>query len=112
MRIPEADFEVGRHHYGVYGHDWRVMSPLTWLALLGEREMGMNVEMERLTSAPAVIVLSQESFADAIKDALQEINRAGALRNNPLLASRLVLQRAGLDAAAGLICPSCAIPLC
>ena len=98
LRIPEADFAVGGHHYGVYGHDWRVMPPLAWLALLGEREMGMNVEMERPANVPAVIVLSQEGFANAIKDALQEINRADALRNNPLLASRLVLQRAGSDA--------------
>jgi hypothetical protein len=39
VRIPEADFEVGGQHFGVYGHDWRVVPPLAWLALLAEREV-------------------------------------------------------------------------
>jgi hypothetical protein len=33
-RIPGADYEIDGRAYGVYGHDWRVTPPLTWLAVL------------------------------------------------------------------------------
>jgi hypothetical protein len=36
--MPEADFALGWHRYSVFGHDWRVMPPARWLALLSERE--------------------------------------------------------------------------
>jgi len=46
-RIPEVDFEVGGRRYGVYGHDWRAVSPTAWLALLAERETALRHKSRR-----------------------------------------------------------------
>ncbi len=100
-RIPELDFEVGGRRYGVYGHDWRVVPPLDWLALLAERETALT---SRITPPQPVseplVVLSQPDFEAAVRDAFQQLRaaRPGALEPNPLLRSRLVLRRAGLNA--------------
>ena len=36
-RVPEADFEVGGRHYGVFAHNWRQESADAWLRLKAER---------------------------------------------------------------------------
>jgi hypothetical protein len=97
-RLDEADFEVGGRHYGVYGHDWRVMPPVAWLALLGEREVGAGDQPAVMRPTEQVIVLSQSDFAAAVRDALHAFVRPDQLRGNPLIRSRLVLEHAG-DAA-------------
>jgi hypothetical protein len=43
-------------------------------------------------------VLSEPDFASAVRDALRDFKRAGALAGNPLLNSRLVVQRSGNQA--------------
>ena len=88
-RYPEADFEVGGKSYGIYGHDWRVMTPAVWIAKLAEKEVGGTGQA---TSAPAqpVISLSREDFSNAVKQALQDFARPGGLAGNPLLRSHLV----------------------
>lgn len=100
-RIPSADFTVGGHSYGVYGHDWRSVPPMAWLELLGERELASG---QRLADPPplpkaTLVVLSQSDFAAAVRDALRHLTSARALRDNPLLHSRLVSERAGNSAA-------------
>lgn len=103
-RIPEADFEVGGRRYGVYGHDWRVVSPKAWQELLAQREIAASaqaipgsfgqVPTASFGSAPQVseplLVLSHPEFEQAVRDALHDFPRPDALRNNPLLRSRLV----------------------
>jgi hypothetical protein len=97
-RLPEADFEVGGRRYAVYGHDWRVTPPMVWLDLLAERE----ISPEPMEVAPAdtkpLVVLGEEDFAGAVKDALRNFGRAGELRTNPLLRSRMVVERTGAAA--------------
>jgi hypothetical protein len=98
-RIPEADFEVGGRLYGVYGHDWRAVSPLAWLSLLAERETATGMEAATPpTVAEPLVVLSQPDFELAVRNALRDISRPDALQQNPLLRSRLVTNRAGLEA--------------
>jgi hypothetical protein len=97
--IPEAGFEVGGRHYGVYGHNWRAVPPMPWLALLAEREIAMTPQ----TSAPPpvnvpLVVLSQDAFATAVRDALHDYTRPDALHRNPLLQSRLISERVDLNA--------------
>lgn len=103
-RLVEADFVVEGRRYGSYGHDWRVTPPVAWLALLGEREVEAGAQAaERAATrraAEQVIVLSQPDFAAAVRDALHDYVRPYQLRSNPLVRSRLVLERVG-DAAAG-----------
>lgn len=91
IRRPEADFEVGGRHYGVYGHDWRAMPPAAWLTLLAEREVGLGRRPEEAARpAEQVIVLSQAEFAAAVREALRDFVRPDLLRGSPLLCSRLV----------------------
>ncbi|WP_144051189.1 ATP-binding protein [Calothrix sp. PCC 7507] len=91
VRIPTADFTVGGRRYGVYGHDWRVVSPTAWQQLLAQREMTNSVEA--VASAPVsqpLLVLSQQEFVEAVQDALRNFTRPDALQKNPLVRSRSV----------------------
>jgi hypothetical protein len=98
-RLPQADFTVGGVRFGIYGHDWRVMPPGAWLNMLAEREIA--VEGKTTTAPPVVqtmIVLSEAEFASAVHDALRDFARPDLLRANPLLRSRLILDRGGANA--------------
>jgi AAA domain-containing protein len=92
-RYTEADFEMGGKRYGVYGHDWRIMSPAAWIARLAEKEVG-GMGQTAPPAAEPVIFLSQDDFAKAVKQALQEFTRPDGLAGNPLLSSRLVSEAA------------------
>lgn len=121
-RIPEADFKVGDHCYGVYGHDWRVVSPKVWQALLAQREIDASAQAMAVSgkqdgsttsyahsaratmTAPSLIgeplvVLSQTEFAEAVRDALRNFSRTSTLQGNPLLQSRLVVERVAAQAS-------------
>ncbi|MDE3058287.1 MAG: ATP-binding protein [Bacteroidota bacterium] len=95
--IPEADFECGGKRYAIFGHDWRTMPLAQWLEILGQKEMGLEPNVAPPKSVEEVIVLSESGFASAIRDALREFKRRDVLRSNPLLHSRLVLDKAGVD---------------
>lgn len=100
-RIPEADYEIGGHHYGAYGHDWRVTPPAAWLALLAERETALTPQAAAPPqSPPSLLVLSQPEFEAAVQNALRQFAQPDLLRNNPLLRSRMVIERAGVSAHA------------
>jgi hypothetical protein len=94
-RYPEADFEVGTKHYGIYGHDWRVMSPAVWIGRLAEKEVGATGAAATPQPVEPLIFLSHDEFGNALKRALQDFARPGGLAGNPLLRSRLVAEAAG-----------------
>jgi hypothetical protein len=94
-RYSEADFEVGGKRYGIYGHDWRVMSPAVWIARLAEKEVGGAGQSASPAAAEPVIFLSRDEFEAAVKQALQEYARPTGLAGNALLRSRLVSEVAG-----------------
>jgi energy-coupling factor transporter ATP-binding protein EcfA2 len=101
VRIPEADFEVGGQHFGVYGHDWRVVPPLAWLGLLAEREVAAELQTTPAPNgAEPLIVLSRPEFEAAVRDALHNFTRPDTLYANSLLRSRVVAERAGAHATA------------
>ena len=98
-RIPEADYQVNGKTFGVYGHDWRVVPPLQWLTLLAERETAISPQNVAPPPAnQALIVLSRAEFDSALHDALRDFSRPHRLRENPLLRSRMVVERAGANA--------------
>src|SRR5262249_11101110 len=97
-RLPEADFEIGGQRYGAYGHDWRAVPPMPWLALLAERETAMMPQAAPPRSTAPVLALSEEEFAGAVRDALRDYTRPDGLHANPLLRSRLVVEQAGASA--------------
>ena len=89
-RFPEADFEIGGKRYGIYGHDWRVMSPAVWIGRLAEKEVGATGQSTSPPVADPVIFLSRDDFSHAVKQALHDFTRPNGLTGNPLLRSRLV----------------------
>jgi hypothetical protein len=116
QRLPEADFAVGGRAYGVFGHDWRVVPPLRWLELLAEHELATDASaLPPPERAAPLVVLSSDDFAAAVRDALHGYARPDTLRDNPLLRSRLVVERAGsaagtkarIDALRALITETC-----
>jgi hypothetical protein len=94
-RFPEADFEIDGKHYGIYGHDWREMSPAEWIGRLAQKEVGAasvpdaTVEIEPATS------LSRDNFDEAVRQALHGYARVGGLTGNLLLQSKLVRGETG-----------------
>jgi hypothetical protein len=94
-RYPEADFEVDSRTYGVYGHDWRMMTPAVWIARLAEKEIGATGQTTPPTIAERLIFLSRDEFGSAVKQALQDYAHPDGLAGNPLLRSRLVSEAAG-----------------
>lgn len=99
QRLPEASFETDGHAFGVFGHDWRAVPPAAWLDLVAKREITLR-SPEKVEAPPAatLLVLSKPDFADAVKDALRDFVRPEALRKNPLLRSRLIMEDVGPDA--------------
>lgn len=93
-RIPEADFEVGGRHYGVYGHDWRAMSRMAWQALLAQREIDASAQARPPSQiSEPLVVLSQPEFVGAVRDALRNFSCPSALQGSPLQQSRLIVER-------------------
>jgi len=93
-RLPEADFEVGGRPFGVFGHDWRAVPPGAWLALLSEREVA-SAPLDAVSpyTGEPLVVLSRPDFEIALRRALQDFSRLDALRANPLVRSRMVIER-------------------
>jgi hypothetical protein len=103
VRLPEADFEVGGRHFGIYGHNWRSEPPALWLSILADKELGLPVQQRPAPPEP-VIVLSQVEFSEAVRQALQDYSRPDTFSSNPLLRSRLVAER--LEAESALPSPA------
>ena len=95
--MPDADFTVGGRHYGVYGHDWRVVTPTKWLSVLAMREVGSHPQVRPSTPDPALLVLDRDTFASGVRLALRHLTRPDRLRDNPLLHTRIVTTAANSD---------------
>lgn len=99
-RLPQADFTVEGRTFGVYGHDWRAVPPLIWLANMAEQELGVRVETAVPTNLPTLLpVLNETDFATAVHDALRDFTNEVALQNNPLLDSRCLINATGANAS-------------
>lgn len=98
-RLNEIDYTVDEKRHGVYGHDWRIEPPLAWLQLLAEREVAGGAPVQPLSPSQQIVVLSQEEFTHAVRDALRDLPMVETLRKNPLLQSRIVAQRVSANAS-------------
>jgi hypothetical protein len=78
-----------------------VVPPAAWVARLSAQEIGTQVGDGAPAAAPALLVLGEVEFGAAVKRALRDVTRPDRLRDNPLLRSRIVTDRAGKDASAG-----------
>lgn len=99
-RLPEADFEVGDRRYGIYGHDWRVTPPDVWQKLLAQRETAASAQavLPSHVTEP-LVVLSHSDFIQAVRQALTHLNQPDLLDCNPLLQSRLIVDRVAAKAS-------------
>jgi hypothetical protein len=99
IHLPQAEFETDGKRFGVFGHDWRIEPPITWLSVLAEREIAMSpmIAQPPKTVQP-LVVLSQADFTSAVQDALRSITRPDGLQGNPLLRSRMVVEKVGPEA--------------
>jgi hypothetical protein len=90
-RASDADFEVAGRHYGVFARDWRREGGVAWLERMAGRELGGGEPVPDLErqSAPE-LALSQQEFAVAVRRALRDVHRPGALATNPLVGTRVV----------------------
>ncbi|MBT2414678.1 AAA family ATPase [Streptomyces sp. ISL-12] len=107
---------VGGHPYRLFAHDWRDMSPGSWLAEKQRTLLTDTVDDEDLTATDRSRVpvsssraMSRPEFADAVRSALRDLRRPQALDANPLRNSRLVadhgmtLREVLSNAVAGLV---------
>lgn len=99
-RVAEADFDVGGRRYGGFAHDWRAEPLSVWNQILAERQLDLEFQPEPVhqSSPPPLMVLSQPEFADAVRRALRDFARPDRLSTNPLMRSRLIRDRYGLQA--------------
>jgi hypothetical protein len=92
-RAAGADFTVGDHRFGLFAHDFRKVPVDPWLELVTERALQQDFTLPPPNAAEA-LVLSQEEFGDAVRQALRDLHRPDLLGRNPLLRSRLVREYA------------------
>ncbi|HEY8554045.1 MAG TPA: hypothetical protein VIL43_05850, partial [Burkholderiales bacterium] len=93
-RAPDAEASFDGRRYGVFAHDWRAEPPAAWLEHMAERELGAGAAPPAPPpQSPQRLVLSQPDFAAAVRQALRDYARPAALAANPLLRSRVVLDR-------------------
>ncbi len=93
QRLPAADFTVEGRRYGVFGREWRTLSPMAWLAAISDRELGIETTKRESSTSAALPVLNEQEFAAAVRDALHDFTNPNALQQNPLLKTRLVVQQ-------------------
>jgi hypothetical protein len=96
-RAPDADFEIGDRSYGVFAHDWRRVGRVEWLKRMAERELGDEARRDAARDTEPAPALSHPEFAHAVRRALRDLHRPGALAANPLARTRVVREhRAGM----------------
>ena len=91
-RAPSADFTVDGRLFASFVHDWRTATPAAWLARLSRQELGAH-ELPAPATDPDALVLGEQDFATAVRQALKDYTRPDRLRHNPLLGTRLLSAR-------------------
>lgn len=97
-RWPEAEAAVGETDYAVFGKDWRAVPPSAWLDALADREP--DADPSPADAEP--VVLSEDAFTAAVRDALKGFATPHRLVESPLVQSRVVRARPEADVAAAL----------
>ncbi|MCC6433934.1 MAG: sigma-70 family RNA polymerase sigma factor [Acidimicrobiales bacterium] len=87
-RVRDADADVGGMRLSAYCRDWRRLGPAAWLDLMEERELGGPIVAP--PAPPVLVVLAEDDFAAAVRNALRDLARPDRLTTNPLTASRVV----------------------
>jgi hypothetical protein len=102
-RAGDADFLVAGRRYGLFWHDFRQTPVDALVELWTERALAQDVTLPPPQPAADMLVLSQPDFADAVRQALRDLNRPDLLARNPLLRTRLIHDHAGKAEADGAV---------
>jgi hypothetical protein len=92
-RAAGADFVVGGRRYGLFGHDFRQVPVDGLVSLWCERALAQDFVSRPTEQGPAMLVLSQGDFTDAVRQALRDLHEPELLAKNPLQRARVVRDR-------------------
>lgn len=87
-RVPEADFAVGGHRYGLFAHDWRAEPAAAWKRRRRDTSVTAPVTPDDPPRNRTLEPVPEE-FADAVRQALRDCSRPMLLLGNPLMHTRL-----------------------
>jgi hypothetical protein len=84
------DFALDDKRFVLFGHDFRLSPPDTWLDFMESRELELSRAEPELESAPPPLVaLARSDFEQAVRAFLKDFARPSALEKNTLLRCRL-----------------------
>jgi hypothetical protein len=101
MRETSEQPRLGDDTYTLCVHDWRAVPAQAWLAQMNQPLVEGVADGPGAATA-GLVVLSQAEFAGAVRKALRQLSRPGALAASPLARTRLVAERAGQDPSTAL----------
>lgn len=87
-RLDRGEVEMDRQRWALFGRDYRHGGFENWLELLAQRGVGWAAAPT--TPPPEDLALPHDVFADAVRQALKDLQRPDRLATNPLVRSRLV----------------------
>lgn len=90
----QLDAEAGDGAPAAFTKDWRAMPPDAWLDALADRTPS-DEPPAASTSVDSLVVLSEDAFAEAVRDVLKTYARPHRLAESPLLRARLVRDHDG-----------------
>jgi hypothetical protein len=102
-RATGADFSVGDRRYGLFAHDFRQVPVDAWIELWSERALTQDVDHAPREHAKAFLVLSHPDFEAAVRQGFKDLRRPRLLARNPLLRTRLVLDRSGQSSSGAAV---------
>ncbi|MEV1004541.1 ATP-binding protein [Nonomuraea sp. NPDC050202] len=101
MRIISDQPRLGDDSYTLFVHDWRALPAQAWLERMNRLLLDGSADGPSMATAE-LAVLSQAQFAEAVRKALRQLSRPGALAASPLTRTRLIADRAGQDPGTAL----------
>lgn len=96
-RVAGADFWVGGRRYGLFAHDFRQVPVDALLERVTERALAQEPAPSPANVEAPLLALSQPEFDAAVRQALRDLRRPALLARNPLLRTRLVHDRTGVE---------------
>lgn len=94
-RQSDLVIDAGEHRFGMFARDMRISSRQRWRDLLRDRRLSAAHDVSQLPAdRDRLLALPRDQFVRAVRDALRLVARPGGLDGNPLLHSRVVVDRA------------------
>ncbi|MER7430443.1 hypothetical protein ABT362_47400, partial [Nonomuraea rubra] len=101
MRTIPAQPRLDNTPYTLFVHDWRAVPAHTWLDRMNRLLLGRTTDTPDPTTSD-LAVLSQTEFTEAVRKALRQLPRPGALATSPLARTRLIADQAPQDPGTAL----------